>query len=162
MKVWTKDTIHQLLDANPKAVYAAMRQMQKRQTAAEQAQHATTESNGIGWSKYDAEWMSEMIKNVDHWGSLTPRQLAPTRNKLKRYWRQLVEIANENEQKKAALAAAMEPTIERAETPEEAEARAIAEDEARYHAMENVRDMEQEYERMARKFAWQMSAGAFA
>jgi len=94
----TKESIVALLDKSDKAVYAAIKAIQKRQTADEQAGHMTRHTNGIGWSKFDAAWMADMIVKVDRYGSLFPKPLAITRNKVKRYWRQMVEIANENAQ----------------------------------------------------------------
>lgn len=94
--VHTKESIQALLDRNEQAVYRAMHAIQARQTADEQAGHHTRHTNGIGWSKFDAPWMAEMIDKQRRWGTLLPKPLSITRNKVKRYWRQLLEIANEN------------------------------------------------------------------
>lgn len=101
----TIESIRALLDTNAGAVIKAMYAIQARQTADEQAGHMTKHTNGVGWSKFDADWMAKMIDAVDQWGSLTPKQLAVTRNKVKRYARQLVEIANEREQVRVPKAA---------------------------------------------------------
>jgi hypothetical protein len=147
--------VQELLDKNDQAVIRAMHAIQDRQTADEQAGHTTRHTNGVGWSKFDAEWMSEMIIGYRRWGRLTPKQMAITRNKVKRYWRQLCEIANEKE------AVVQQPAIQELDETA-AESAAIAAEEAAYHAAENKRDMEQEYERMRLKFEREMQAGSFA
>jgi hypothetical protein len=92
--IHTKESIQQLLDTNERAVYKALLAIYSRQTAAEQAGHHTREVNGVGFSRFDAPFLTDMVRGYMRYGSLTPRQLAPTRNKMKRYWRQLLEIAN--------------------------------------------------------------------
>lgn len=102
----TIESIRDLLSNSDRAVVKAMFAIQKRQTADEQAGHLTRHTNGIGWSKFDAPWMADMIAKYNRWGSLTPKQLAVTRNKVKRYARQLLEIALETEASRAAIPAA--------------------------------------------------------
>lgn len=145
--MWTKERIHELLDGNDAAVIRGMYAIQARQTADEQAGHLTKHTNGIGWSKFDAEWMGEMIDGHRKWGRLTPKQMAVTRNKLKRYHRQLCEIANERDGVTVA-----KPTIVQAAPP-------VEDDQGRYL------DEREAYDRaMAEELARESSslAGAFA
>jgi hypothetical protein len=112
----TKESIQALLDSRDAAVYRAVRAIQARQTADEQAGGMTKHTNGVGWSKHDAEWMADMLKKMDRYGSLLPKPLAITRNKVKRYWRQLLEIANATTQPEVAavpvhVPAATMPTV---------------------------------------------------
>jgi hypothetical protein len=92
--VHTKESIHELLDKSDAAVIRALYAIYNLQTASEQAGHSTREVNGVGFSQFDAPFLTDMVLKSRRWGSLTPKQMAVTRNKIKRYHRQLVEIAN--------------------------------------------------------------------
>jgi hypothetical protein len=104
-------------------VIKALHAIHARQTADEQAGGYTNHTNGIGFSKFDAPFLTDMVVKHRRYGSLTPKQMAVTRNKIKRYWRQLVEIANERDAVKV-------PSIRPVPDPEQEEARMV-EDEVR-------------------------------
>lgn len=112
MKVHTKDSVQELIRRSDRALYAGVRAIHARQTADEQVGHLTRHTNKVGWSKFDAPWMTDMIVKLDRYGSLLDRPKAITRNKLLRYHRQLVEIANENEARKALFQPLEQPACE--------------------------------------------------
>jgi hypothetical protein len=93
-KVWDKESIQALLDREPKAVIRGLRAIAARQTASELATKTTTESNGVGFSYRDAPFLTDMMRQVQAGRTLSPKQFAVTKNMVKRYWRQLAEIAN--------------------------------------------------------------------
>jgi hypothetical protein len=64
-----------------------------KQTAAEQALRQTTVSNKVGFTAYDAEFLSGMTKLVEEQRALSAKQLDTVRNKMVKYAGQLVEIA---------------------------------------------------------------------
>lgn len=107
--VHTKASIQELLDKSDRAVLKALYAIYNLQTAAEQAGHSTREVNGVGFSQWDAPFLTDMVVKSRRWGSLTPGQMAATRNKMKRYHRQLVEIANARPQRTASLPEAASP-----------------------------------------------------
>ncbi|ATS92371.1 hypothetical protein DLP05_115 [Stenotrophomonas phage vB_SmaS_DLP_5] len=90
-----KEEIQALLDSNDRAVYRAIILINDRQTASEKAHNAAEEENGEGWSKFDAEFMSNMAHAIRQYGKLTERQMEFARPKIKRYWKQLMIISNE-------------------------------------------------------------------
>jgi hypothetical protein len=90
----TKESIQELLRTNDRAVYRALLALHARQTDDEVAGATTRHTNGIGFNKFDAAWMTDMVGKFRRYGSLLPKPLAITRNKLMRYHRQLIEIAN--------------------------------------------------------------------
>ena len=104
MKTWNKKNIQELLDKSDKAVIRALLTIYDFQTNDEKASHTTRLHNNVGFSAYDADFLSDLAENLNSgkYRTLTPKQLAVCRNKMKRYWRQLVEVANANEQRKAA------------------------------------------------------------
>jgi hypothetical protein len=92
--MWTKEHVHALLDASPRAVYRALQALYARQTADEQQMQYTAHANGVGFNKRDAEWLSDIARKSKRFGTLTERQLNAVRPRMKFYARQLVEIAN--------------------------------------------------------------------
>jgi hypothetical protein len=105
----TKASIQTLLDRRDQvgtlAVIRALEAIYDRQEADERAGGETRHDNGRGFSKFDAPFLTEMVEKNRRWNGLTPKQLEVTRNKIKRYWRQLVEIANERAAQKPTPAA---------------------------------------------------------
>lgn len=91
---WDKEKIQALLDSKPEAVIRGLRAVAALQTADEAAGAYTRESNGVGFSKHDAPFLTDMLRQLQAGRTLSPKQFAVTKNKVKRYWRQLAEIAN--------------------------------------------------------------------
>jgi len=92
--IWNKDSIQALLDKSDKAVGRALTAIYALQTADEKASGATKHENSVGFSAFDAEFCSSLARQVNKGWQLSPKQMAMARNKMKRYHRQLVEIAN--------------------------------------------------------------------
>lgn len=112
-KVWDKTSIHALLDRNPTAVVKGIRALAARQTADELATHHTSHANGAGFNKHDAPFLTDILRQINAGRGLSEKQLAVCRNKVKRYWRQLAEIANESAQR-LSTSVAVEPQHENA------------------------------------------------
>ncbi|KKL52401.1 hypothetical protein LCGC14_2285850 [marine sediment metagenome] len=72
------------------ALKRAAKMIWERQTVAEQDAAVTTDDNGIGYNGYDAQFASRII----NWkGTLTERMALGARKMLRKYARQLAEIA---------------------------------------------------------------------
>lgn len=93
-KVWTKDEIKSMLNANDKAVARGVVAIYNRQTNEEKFCDDTHESNGVGFNKFDAELMSSIARWFTSHGYLTDKQTAIARKKIMKYAGQLTEIAN--------------------------------------------------------------------
>lgn len=113
--VWDKAKIHALLDAKPRAVERALLALYARQLPDERTGQQSRHTNGVGFSKFDAPFCSDLAEKIKKGWTLSPKQLAVARNKCKRYHRQLVEIANEQE---AAKVPAIQPAVPAPATPE--------------------------------------------
>lgn len=111
MTTWTKERIHKLLDSNSKAVERAIVAIYKRQTGDEMAGHTTRHTNGVGFSQYDASFLSSLAEQVIKGRWLSDRQLAVGRNKIKRYHRQLCELANERDESQQRQIEAVTPAL---------------------------------------------------
>jgi len=71
------------------ALKRAAKLLWQRQTLAEQDAGVTTDSNGVGYNGYDADFASRIV----HWkGTLTEKMAFAARKMLKKYSRQLAEI----------------------------------------------------------------------
>lgn len=94
--IWTKEKIHALLDRSPLAVQRAVLAVYARQTESEKQAQQTRLLNNVGFSAFDAEPMSRLAEAIRKGVPVSDRWLAYGRRRIKRYWRQLVEIANQN------------------------------------------------------------------
>jgi hypothetical protein len=110
--VWDKESIHALLDKSDIAVIRGLQALYKRQTAAEQSAMTTKEHNGVGFNAKDAKVLSDIASRLPYYNNkMTARQTALVRDKLKKYWRQLAEIANESA-KTPPVAQIAKPVVE--------------------------------------------------
>ena len=102
--VWTKAQVKLwLVKCEPKSECAKTRAlitrallfMYARQTADEQATQATRQSNGIGFTGVDAEFLSSVAQRCTKYNQdISPKQFVYVRKKLVKYSGQLVEFAN--------------------------------------------------------------------
>lgn len=99
--MWDKEKIHALLDKRDDAVTRALSAIYALQTADEKATEHTSHSNSVGFSAFDAKFCSDLATKVNRGYSLSPKQIAIARNKMKRYHRQLCDIANARDAAKA-------------------------------------------------------------
>ena len=89
-KEW-RENLQELLKTNDQAVLRAIWVIYARQTVEEQIYGVSTEENGQGFSKIDAEFFTELVVQMRAGRELSPRQMAIARNKITKYWRQLME-----------------------------------------------------------------------
>lgn len=101
--MWTEAKIKDLLETNDKAVMRALVAIYRRQTDEERQTGETRASNGVGFSAFDGKFCSELALQVINGRGLSRGQLAAARRIMKRYHRQLIEVAKENEQRQAVL-----------------------------------------------------------
>lgn len=100
-KKWTKEALLEMLEKSDKAVAKALLVLYGFQTAEEQAVGATREDNGAGFNGADADYLSSVAQFAEKTGFLTAKQLTIVRPKIRKYWKQLLNVANANEQAKS-------------------------------------------------------------
>lgn len=105
IRVWDKKSIQDLLARSDKAVERAILAIYARQTEDEKG-GGTKWKNGMGFGAFDAGYFTQRAKFIledqKHGRNFTPYLAEQARRRgIKRYWRQLAEIANENELRKA-------------------------------------------------------------
>lgn len=93
----TKAEIIELLETNDRAVAKAVWRIHQYQTEAERAVQATTEHNGVGFNAFDAEILSSFAEQINRGRTLSQKQMAIARKKMRKYAGQLARIAAERE-----------------------------------------------------------------
>lgn len=91
----TKDSIHALLDSRDQAVERALVAVYKRQTPMEKAQAATLRQNGEGFTASDARVLTVRAERLLNGFTLNSKEIEDTRQRIKKYWQQLIEVAAE-------------------------------------------------------------------
>ena len=91
--VFDKTYIQELIAKNDQAVIRGLLAIYDRQTDAEKVTQTTKESNSVGFNGVDGIILSSFAEWYKAKGFLSPKQLAISRNKMKRYWKQLLQIA---------------------------------------------------------------------
>lgn len=107
MKIWEtftnqqqwKDYLQNLIRTNDKALIRSIHVIYGRQTDGEKMYGITKEHNGMGFGKIDAEFFTQIVVQLKHGQQLTDRQMAIARNKMPKYWRQLMQVSKENMKK---------------------------------------------------------------
>jgi hypothetical protein len=96
-KKWNKEAIIELIDKNDKAVERALIVIYDRQTEEEKEIEQTKDHNGIGFNSIDAEFLTSCAEGLKKYGKLTIKQIAVVRKRIRKYWKQLLFIANGEE-----------------------------------------------------------------
>lgn len=90
--LWNKEKIQNLLLTNDEAVYKAMLRIYARQTEDEKQIMDTKDWNSVGFTGVDGHIMSSFVESYKRYGRLTEKQMRIARNKIKKYWRQLIDV----------------------------------------------------------------------
>lgn len=92
-----------LVKSNDTALLRAIVCIYDRQTPDEKNAGETIDENGIGFSKVDAYEMGKIARKIKNGESLTRGELAKSRNKMPKYWKQLMIISKQSlEERKQA------------------------------------------------------------
>lgn len=83
--------LKRLVKTNDEALYKAIVLIYNNQTEEEKQRRESVEDNNIGFTKWDAQEMSEMALAIKCGKGLTVGQVAKARNKMTKYWRQLMD-----------------------------------------------------------------------
>lgn len=99
-----KAQIQRLIDTDDKAVARAVVRIYLRQTEDERRVSETKHHNTIGFSASDAKYLSMVARYVIANGAITEKyHVEKARKLIRRYWRQLIEIAEETNLKRAQM-----------------------------------------------------------
>ena len=124
-KQW-ESYLKDLLKSNDKALLRAIVLIHDNQTQEEKNKGESIEDNCIGFSKIDAKEMGDIANKIRAGKVLTKGELAKSRNKMQKYWKQLMIIS-----KKQAEAKRLQEQKELEEKLEKEEQEAHKEDAER-------------------------------
>lgn len=88
-----KAYLQKLVRTNDKALLRAVIAIYDRQTPSERISGQSTEDNGVGFTKWDAEEMSDIAIKIKNGLRLSPNEMLHTRIVMPKYWRQLMDIS---------------------------------------------------------------------
>jgi hypothetical protein len=96
IKVWEKDEIKAVLVRSDVFVTRSVVKMLERQTVAEAQGGYTNEANSVGFSAFDAEFLTSIANQIIDGRNLSVKQIASARKSMLRYAGQITDIANVN------------------------------------------------------------------
>lgn len=96
-KQW-EDYLKNLVKTNDRALFKAIILIYDMQTNEEKSIGSSVEENNVGFSKVDAYEMGIIAKKIKRGDPLTKGEIAKSRNKMPKYWKQLMIISKRNMQ----------------------------------------------------------------
>lgn len=109
--------LQDLVKTNDTALLRAIVLIYNNQTYEEKQSHEAKDENNIGFTKHDAKEMSEIAEKIIKGEQLTAGELAKSRNKMTKYWHQLMDISLR--QQKEQESASKQPEPKKVEEPEQ-------------------------------------------
>lgn len=103
MKVYDKEEIWQLILKNKKFAERCMLKIYSKMTLEEKAKGFSLNHDNIGYNRYDTPFMCFVCEKLKSGNELSAREFYMARYRLKKYLKQLVNIANEIEEEKEAI-----------------------------------------------------------
>lgn len=88
-----KAYLQDLVSYNDQALLSSIVIIDSMQTETERKAKESTEDNSVGWTKQDAKDMGEIADKVRKQEALTEGELAKSRNKMRKYWKQLMMVS---------------------------------------------------------------------
>ena len=116
-----KEQIQRLIDTDNYAVERALVRIYKAQTASEQRAEHTHLNNSVGFNSPDAKYLTYCAKYVLNGNHLTGEHLDKVRAKIRRYWKQLAEVAEATNQRRVAMGMDVVPLCGRKHAPQQAQ-----------------------------------------
>ena len=101
-KQW-ESYLKNLIKTNDKALFKSIVCIYNNQTDEEKNKGESIEDNCIGFSKIDAYEMGQIAKIIKNGKSLTKGEVAKSRNKMQKYWKQLMIISKQKSKVKKEL-----------------------------------------------------------
>lgn len=103
MNIWEEFTnqkqwegyLKNLIKTNDRALFKAIMLIYDMQTNEEKRTGSSVEENKAGFSKVDAYEMGKIARKIKNGENLTKGELAKSRNKMQKYWKQLMTISKQ-------------------------------------------------------------------
>lgn len=91
-----KDYLQRLVRTNDKALMRAVVVIHDSQTEEEQRLGTSIERNGVGFTRWDVEEMSDIAVKIKRGSKLSDNEIVRARIVMPKYWRQLMVISKRN------------------------------------------------------------------
>ena len=91
-KQW-EEYLKQLVKTNDKALYKAIVIIYNNQTEEEKVKQESVEDNNVGFTKWDAKELGNIARKIIGGEQLTSGEIAKSRNKMQKYWKQLMIVS---------------------------------------------------------------------
>ena len=91
-KQW-KEYLTNLIKTNVNALKISVVRIYDQQTFEEQVKKESIEDNQVGFTKIDACYLGNIAEKIKTNQELTPKEFAITKNKMIKYWKQLMRIS---------------------------------------------------------------------
>lgn len=88
--------IKHLVTNNDDALFKAIVCIDNMQTELERLNKQSTEDNNVGWTKVDADVMCTIAQKIKAGQQLSAGEVAKSRNKMKKYWKQLMDVGKQH------------------------------------------------------------------
>lgn len=95
-----KAYLQDLVSNNDTALLKSIVIIDNLQTEYERKAMESIDDNNVGWTKQDAKEMGEIANKVRSGDSITKGEMAKSRNKMKKYWRQLMMVSKSQQSEK--------------------------------------------------------------
>jgi len=90
-----QEFVKKQLETDQKWALAALLRIYERQTPTEQEYENTSVYNQIGFTGVDGEILTSIGKQYKRKGYVSPKQLKIVMKKMKKYWKQILEISDD-------------------------------------------------------------------
>lgn len=90
--IWNKEKIQTLLSTNNLAVAKSLIRIYNNQTLEEKSAQDTYYLNNIGFTGSDGKILTSFAESYLKYNRLSDKQMTIARNKMKKYWKQLIQI----------------------------------------------------------------------
>lgn len=107
-----KQYIQNLLRTNDEALLRSVVVIFESQTLEEVYSYKSLENNGVGFNKFDAEFLTGIAHKIKLRKRITDEEMHILRTKMPKYWKQLMNISKENVKKKKLNDANYQMSIE--------------------------------------------------
>lgn len=91
-KQW-REQLRELLQTNDEALRRSIVVIYRQQIPQERVLGEAIIEDKVGFTAFDAEILGSFAKQIEHGNKLSDKQMAIARNKMPKYWRQLMNIS---------------------------------------------------------------------
>lgn len=108
----SKEEVFKALDENPQAVFRAIRVIYENQTYEEKQAESSIDHNNKGFDTIDCYFFTGILKQLNSTKKISPELFYRSRNRIKKYWKQLIKASERKEQENETIQQARQELFE--------------------------------------------------